>query len=122
MRKSSEHSCKDWVSASGGRWRAVHRSGLHDLFVAAWAPVGHEGQGAGGCVVEGDPDAPEVHGDTVGLVLRLPQDGTLIHVRVLGGHRHGGAQGLSSALCSSHSSTKKHPKNIPRRTSSFGEL
>lgn len=36
-------------------------------------------------MVEGDADAPEVDGDAVGFLLRLAQDRSLVHVRVLQG-------------------------------------
>lgn len=58
---------------------------LHDLLVPAGSPEGDEGEAAGGSVVEGDTDAPEVHGDTERLLLRLAQHGSLVHVGVLRG-------------------------------------
>lgn len=58
---------------------------LHDLLVPARSPEGNEGEAAGGSVVEGDADAPEIDGDAVRLLLRLPQDRSLVHVRVLQG-------------------------------------
>lgn len=57
----------------------------HGLLVPAGSPEGDEGQAAGGSVVEGDANAPQVDGDAVGLLLRLAQDGSLVHVRVLEG-------------------------------------
>lgn len=58
---------------------------LHDLLVPARSPEGDEGEAAGGSVVEGDADAPEVDGDAVGFLLWLAQDRSLVHVRVLQG-------------------------------------
>lgn len=57
----------------------------HGLLVPAGSPEGDEGQAAGGSVVEGDADAPQVDGDAIGLLLWLAQDGSLVHVRVLEG-------------------------------------
>lgn len=63
---------------------------LHDLLVPAGSPEGQEGEAAGGSVVEGDPDAPEVHGDPKGLLLGLAQHGPLVDIGVLGGDRERG--------------------------------
>lgn len=56
---------------------------LHDFLVAARALEGPEGQAAGGGVVEGHPDAPQVHRGPVLLLVVLPEHRALIHVWVL---------------------------------------
>lgn len=59
---------------------------VHDLLVLAWSSEGYERQAASGGVVERHSDAPEIHCHPVGLLLRFPEHGSLIQVRVLWGH------------------------------------
>lgn len=56
---------------------------LHNFLVPARTLEGPEGEAAGGSVVEGHSDAPQVHGGAVLLLVVLPEDGALVHVRVL---------------------------------------
>lgn len=56
---------------------------LHHFLVPARPFEGPEGKAAGGGVVEGHADAPQVHRGPVLLLMVLPQDGALIHVWVL---------------------------------------
>lgn len=59
------------------------RPAVHDLLVASGSTKGHERKAAGGCMVQGHPNAPKIHGHPECLLLGLPKHGPLIHVRVL---------------------------------------
>lgn len=58
---------------------------LHHFLVSAWPLEGPEGEAAGGGVVEGHSDAPQVYCGAILLLVVFPQDCTLIHVRMLQG-------------------------------------
>lgn len=62
----------------GSPWTAVH-----DLLVAPGPAKWDEGQAAGGCVVQGHPDAPKIHGHPKSFLLGLAKHRPLVHVRVL---------------------------------------
>lgn len=58
---------------------------LHHFLVSPWPLEGPEGEAASGSVVEGHSDAPQVYCGAILLLVVLPQDCTLIHVRMLQG-------------------------------------
>ena len=55
----------------------------HDFLVPARPFKGPKREAAGGCVEEGDADAPQVHCGPVLLLVVLPQHSSLIHVWML---------------------------------------
>lgn len=69
------------------------RPTVHDLLVAPRPPKGDEGQAAGGCMVQGHPDAPEIHGHPERLLLGLAKHGPLVHVRVLPENQRAAVEG-----------------------------
>lgn len=56
---------------------------LHHFLVSTRPLKGPEGQAAGGSVVEGHTDAPQIYCCSILLLVVFPQDCTLIHVRML---------------------------------------
>lgn len=61
----------------------LHLAPSHDFFVPARSFKRPERKAAGGGVVKRDADAPQIHCGAVLLLVVFPQDGSLVHVRML---------------------------------------